>query len=81
MYFLLKKALLIKKIQFTEKKSKLDIKDSIGILQGLIEFIKGLIAIKDIFEVILGFNLKKLKSRGWIKVFKSLFDQIKGLNA
>ena len=64
MYFLLKKALLIKKIQFTEKKSKLDIKDSIGILQGLIEFIKGLIAIKDIFEVILGFNLKKLKSRG-----------------
>jgi hypothetical protein len=25
--------------------------------------------------------LKKLKSRGWIKVFKSLFDQIKGLNA
>jgi hypothetical protein len=47
-------------------------KDSLGIYQGLIEFIKSLITRKKmIVEVNLGFNWKKLKSRGWIAIFKS----------
>ena len=45
-------------------------KDSIGIFQGLIEFIEGLIARKKfIFEVNLGFKLKKLKSNRTV-IFK-----------
>ena len=46
-------------------------KDSIRIFQGLIEFIEGLIARKIDFEINLGFNWKKLKSRGRIAIFKS----------
>jgi len=48
-YFQLIKTLLAKKIQFEEEKSKLDVKDSIRIFQGLFEFIKGLIARKNNF--------------------------------
>jgi hypothetical protein len=40
-------------------------------IQGLFEFIKGLIARKIDFEVNLGFNWNKLKSRGRIVFFKS----------
>jgi hypothetical protein len=39
-------------------------KDSIGILQVLIEFIEGLIITKINFWINLGFNWKKLKFRG-----------------
>jgi hypothetical protein len=46
-------------------------KDSIIIFQILIKFIEGLIVRKLIFEVNLGFNWKKLKSWGQIKIFKS----------
>jgi hypothetical protein len=52
-------------------------KDSIITFQGLIEFIKGLIANKLIFEVNLDFNWKKLKSTSWIAILKSQFGQIK----
>jgi len=38
------------------------IKNSIGVFQGLIEFIESLIARKNSFEFNLGFNWKKLKS-------------------
>jgi len=44
--------------------------NSIEILHGLIEFIKGLIARKLVFEFHLGFNWKKLKFRGWIALLK-----------
>ena len=40
------------------------LKDSIRNFQGLVEFIEGLIEKEMIFEVILGFNWKKLKSEG-----------------
>ena len=62
MYFRSMKALLVKKIQFKEKKKVF--KDSIEIFQGLIEFIKGLIARKLIFEVNLSFNWEKVMFRG-----------------
>ena len=45
-------------------------KDSIRNFQGSIEFIEGLIARKIDFLVNLGFNCKKLKFRGRIKIFK-----------
>ena len=46
MYFQLIKVLLANKIQFEEKNSKLNVKDSIRIFQGLFEFIEGLIVRK-----------------------------------
>jgi len=52
----------VKKIQFKEKKKVF--KDSIENFQGLIEFIKGLIARKLIFEVNLSFNWEKVMFRG-----------------
>ena len=55
--------------------------DSIKFIEGLIEFMEGLIARKIDFEVNLGFNQKKLKFRGQIIIFDSKFGQIKGLIA
>jgi hypothetical protein len=39
--------------------------------QGLIEFIEGLVARKINLLINLHFNWKKLKSMGWIEIFKS----------
>jgi hypothetical protein len=44
-------------------------KDSIKFIKGLIELMKSLIATKNDFEVNLGFNWKKLKFWGQIKIF------------
>jgi len=44
-------------------------KDSIKFIKGLIELMKSLIARKNDFEVNLGFNWKKLKFWGQIKIF------------
>ena len=63
-YFLLMKALLTKKIQFEKKKSKIRyLRTQLNFIEGLIEFMEGLNAIKIIFQVNLSFNWKKLKSR------------------
>jgi len=45
--------------------------DSIKFIEGLIEFMEGLIVRKIDSEVNLGFNLKKLKCWGQILIFKS----------
>jgi hypothetical protein len=56
------RALLTKKIQFKKEKSKIRyLWTQLYYIEGLIEFIKGLIARKFDFEVNLGFNWKKLK--------------------
>jgi len=56
------RALLTKKIQFKKEKSKIRyLWTQLYFIEGLIEFIKGLIARKIDFEVNLGFNWKKLK--------------------
>jgi len=44
-------------------------KDSIKFIKGLIELMKSLIARKNDFEVNLGFDWKKLKFWGQIKIF------------
>jgi hypothetical protein len=55
------RALLTKKIQFEEQKSKIIcLWTQLKFIEGLIEFMKGLIARKIDFEVNLGFNWKKL---------------------
>jgi hypothetical protein len=54
--------LLTKKIQFEEDKSKIRyLWTQLNFIEGLIEFMEGLIARKIDFEVNLGFNWKKLK--------------------
>jgi hypothetical protein len=56
------RALLIKKIQFEEEKSKIrHLWTQLNFIKGLIEFMEGLIAKQIDFEVNLGFNWKKLK--------------------
>jgi hypothetical protein len=56
------RALLIKKIQFEEEKSKIRyLRTQLNFIEGLLEFMEGLIARKIDFEVNLGFNWKKLK--------------------
>ena len=71
-------ALLTKKIQFEEEKSKIkSLWTQSNFIGGLIEFIDVLIARKIDFGVNLGFNWKKLKFRGQIKVL----GQIRGLIA
>jgi hypothetical protein len=58
------RALLTKKIQFEEEKFKIRcLWTQLNFIEGLIEFIEGLIARKIDFEVNLGFNWKTLK--GW----------------
>jgi hypothetical protein len=56
------RALLTKKIQFEEEKSKIRcLWTQLYFIEGLIKVIEGLIARKIDFEVNLGFNLRKLK--------------------
>jgi hypothetical protein len=65
-------ALLTKKIQFEEEKSKIRcLWTQLNFLEGLIEFMESLIARKIDFGVNLGFNLKKLKFWGQIIIFGS----------
>jgi len=76
------RALLTKKIQFEEEKSKIRcLWAHLNFIKGLIKFMEGLIARKFDFEVNLGFNWKKLKFRGQIIIFESWFCQIRGLIA
>ena len=66
-YFRLIKALLTKKIQFEEEKSKIRcLWTQLNFIEGLIEFMEVLIARKNDFKVNLSFNWKKLKFRGQI---------------
>jgi hypothetical protein len=66
------RALLTKKIQFEEEKSKIKcLWTQLNFSEGLIEFMKGLIARKINFGVNLGFNWKKLKFWGQIIIFES----------
>jgi hypothetical protein len=56
------RALLTKKIQFEDEKSKIRyLRTQLNFIEGLLEFMEGLIARKIDFEVNLGFNWKKLK--------------------
>jgi hypothetical protein len=56
------RALLTKKIQFEEEKSTIRcLWTQFNFIEGLIEFMKGLIVRKIDFGVNLGFNWKKLK--------------------
>jgi hypothetical protein len=48
-------------------------------LEGLINFIKDLIVKKSVFEVNLGVNWKKLKSKDLIDFLRSLIGRTKGL--
>jgi len=58
----LMRAMLIKKIQFEEEKFKTRcLWTQLNFIEGLIEFMEGLIARKIDFGVNLGFNWKKLK--------------------
>ena len=55
-------ALFTKQIQFEKEKSNIRcLWTQLYFIEGLIEFIEGLIARKNDFEVNLGFNLRKLK--------------------
>jgi hypothetical protein len=64
------RALLTKKIQFEEEKSKIRcLWTQLNFIEGLIEFMDVLIARKNDFGVNLGFNRKKLKFWGQIIIF------------
>jgi hypothetical protein len=64
------RALLTKKIQFEEEKSKIRcLWTELNFIEGLIEFIEGLIARKINFGVNLGFNWNKFKFWGQIIIF------------
>jgi len=79
-FYWLMRALLTKKIQSKEEKSKIRcLWTQLNFIEGLIEFIEGLIARKIDFEVNLGFNWKKLKFWGQITICESKFGQIRGL--
>jgi hypothetical protein len=66
------RALLTKKIQFEEEKSKIRcLWVQLNFIEGLIKFIESLIAREIDFRVNLGFNWKKLKFWGQIIIFKS----------
>jgi hypothetical protein len=72
----------MKKIQFEEENSKFwYLWTQLNFIEGLIEFIEGLIARKIDFKVNLGFNWKKLKFWGQIVIFESWFGQNRGLIA
>jgi hypothetical protein len=65
-------ALLTNKIQFEEEKSKIRCWwTQLNYIEGLIEFMEGLIVRKIDFGVNLGFNWKKLKFWGQIIIFES----------
>ena len=64
------RALLTKKIQFEEENSKIRyLWTQLNFIEGLIEFMEGLIARKIYFDVNLCFNCKKLKFWGQIIIF------------
>jgi hypothetical protein len=66
------RALLTKKIQFEEEKSKIRcLWTQLNFIEGLIEFMEGLIARKFDFGVNLGFNWKKFKFWGQNIIFES----------
>jgi hypothetical protein len=66
------RAMLTKKIQFEEEKSKIRcLWTQLNFIEGLIEFMEVLIARKIDFGVNLGFNGKKLKFWGQIIIFES----------
>jgi hypothetical protein len=66
------RALLTKKIQFKEEKSKIRcVCIQLIFIEGFIEFIEVLIARKIDFRVNLDFNWKKLKLWGQIIIFES----------
>jgi len=66
------KALLTKKIQFEEEKSKIRcLWTQLNFIEGLIEFMEVLIARKFDFGVNLGFNWRKLKFWGQIIILES----------
>jgi hypothetical protein len=66
------RALLTKKIQFEEEKSKIIcLWTQLNFIEGLIEFMEGLIAREIDFEINLSFNWKKLKFWGQIIIFES----------
>jgi hypothetical protein len=66
------RALLTKKIQFEEEKSKIRcLLVQLNFIEGLIKFIESLIAREIDFRVNLSFNWKKLKFWGQIIIFKS----------
>jgi hypothetical protein len=65
-------ALLTKKIQFEEEKSKIRcLWTQLNFIGGLIEFMEVLIGRKIDFGVNLGFNWKQLKFWGQIIIFES----------
>jgi len=71
----------MKKIQFEEEKSKIRcLWTQLNCIEGLIEFMKGLIAKQIDFEVNLGFKWKKLKFWGQIIIFLELIWSNQGLN-
>ena len=66
------RVLLTKKIQFEEEKSKIIcLWTQLNFIEGLIEFMEGLIARKIDFGVNLGFNWKKFKFWGQNIIFES----------
>lgn len=66
------RALLMRKIQFEEEKSKIRcLWTQLNVIEGLIEFMEVLTARKIDFGVNLGFNWKKLKFCGQIIIFES----------
>ena len=66
------RALLIKKIQFEEEKSKIRyLWTQLNFIEGLIEFMEVLIARKIDFRVNLGFNWKKFKFGDQNIIFES----------
>jgi len=75
------RALLTKKIQFEEEKSKIIcLWTQLNFIEGLIEFMEVLIARKIDFGVNLGFNWKKLKLWGQNIIFLELIWSNQGLN-
>jgi len=66
------RALLTKKMQFKEEKSKIRcLWTHLNFIEGLIEFMEVFIVRKIDFGVNLGFNWKKLKFCGQIIIFES----------
>jgi hypothetical protein len=64
------RALLTKKIQFKEEKSKIRcLWAQLNFIEGLIEFMEGLIIRKIDFKVNLGFNWRKLNFWSQIMIF------------
>ena len=60
----------MKKFQFKEEKSKIRcLWTQLNFIEGLIEFIEGLIAKKIDFSIKLGFNWSKLKFQGQVIIF------------